>query len=339
MTQDDNIPSTPKPSAEISFELEAKRLITEIETFLADNELEPELYNEVASILNLLSDINITENIHLLYTAKHAVILIKANFFKQSVISVSEKANNENDVKKLKIKCLKRLSQKIKYDLFLHKVPWISVFLGFGSNSAHLISGLTWFLIVFFVIPVTFLAIHYDFYNKGYQQGYKAAKNELLNQPTPQPQLELSDLNRTDVNINELSQETKIQDLIETQTYPDADQGIYKDIQEIRGIRFFLIPMVFGALGSAISVIVKIQNIDRQSRTDSITYFLTGFFKPLVGMGFSFFILASIESGIIPIEKPVEQKEFFYIAVAFAAGFSERLVQDVLSNTEKRIIK
>lgn len=93
-----------------------------------------------------------------------------------------------------------------------------------------------------------------------------------------------------------------------------------------------------GALGSFVSVIVRANEfIDRQ-QPGQLDLFLVGFFRPVVGMAFAFFLVALLESGIfasvlsINSVKP-DKKIYLYIAIAFVAGFSERLVKDLVGQT------
>ncbi|NEP17919.1 MAG: hypothetical protein F6J97_13610 [Leptolyngbya sp. SIO4C1] len=96
----------------------------------------------------------------------------------------------------------------------------------------------------------------------------------------------------------------------------------------------------FGALGSAVSVIVRSQQFIEQAGQKDL--FLVGFLRPLVGMAFAVFIFALIESGIfanlIRLNQPEDiDTTQLYVAIAFIAGFSERLVMNVVTRTEDTI--
>ena len=87
-----------------------------------------------------------------------------------------------------------------------------------------------------------------------------------------------------------------------------------------------------GALGSFVSVIVRAnQFINKHQQLD---LFFVGFFRPIVGMAFACFLVAILESGIfssvlsISAVKP-DRKIYLYVAIAFVAGFSERLIKDL----------
>ncbi|MDA0673998.1 MAG: hypothetical protein O3C67_09895, partial [Cyanobacteria bacterium] len=108
----------------------------------------------------------------------------------------------------------------------------------------------------------------------------------------------------------------------------------------LRGIDSIDVPLILavvsaGALGSFVSVIVRANDfIEGQQRT-RLDLFLVGFFRPVVGMAFAVFLMAALESGMVSgilatdASKPA-QKIYFYIAISFVAGFSERLVKDLM---------
>lgn len=111
----------------------------------------------------------------------------------------------------------------------------------------------------------------------------------------------------------------------------------------LRGIDSIDVPLILavvsaGALGSFVSVIVRANDfIEGQQRT-RLDLFLVGFFRPVVGMAFAVFLMAALESGMVSgilatdASKPA-QKIYFYIAISFVAGFSERLVKDLMGKT------
>ena len=111
----------------------------------------------------------------------------------------------------------------------------------------------------------------------------------------------------------------------------------------LRGIDSIDVPLILavvsaGALGSFVSVIVRANDfIEHQQRT-RLDLFLMGFFRPVVGMAFAVFLMAALESGVVSglvstdSGKPA-QKIYFYIAISFVAGFSERLVKDLMGKT------
>jgi hypothetical protein len=93
-----------------------------------------------------------------------------------------------------------------------------------------------------------------------------------------------------------------------------------------------------GALGSIVSIMVRINDFSRTKNTDGAVLFLTGFFKPVVGTSFALFIFAVISSGLIPVAINPEKSRFFFAALAFVAGFSERFARDVVLKTEGSVV-
>ena len=101
-----------------------------------------------------------------------------------------------------------------------------------------------------------------------------------------------------------------------------------------------MITALSGGWGAVISIGSRLHNL--QSRfydvTDHRILFLTGFFKPVIGVFFAIFVSALILSGFIPIMIPKENFKFFFAALAFISGFSERFAKDIISKAEKSIL-
>jgi len=101
---------------------------------------------------------------------------------------------------------------------------------------------------------------------------------------------------------------------------------------------FHIVPVVclVGALGSFVSIMSRINEFAKLSRTDASVLFLTGFFKPWVGASFAFFLYIVLRSsGMSVITEGDAQGFCFVLTAAFLAGFSERFAQDVASRAEK----
>ncbi|MEL6469959.1 MAG: hypothetical protein AAFQ74_09540 [Cyanobacteria bacterium J06623_4] len=115
-----------------------------------------------------------------------------------------------------------------------------------------------------------------------------------------------------------------------------TDRRIFKT-----SMTLILLAVSIGALGSTVSVVVRANTFIRQAQESESDLFLTGFFRPLVGMSFAIFCVALVEagifSGIFDIADREEDRTYFYVAIAFVAGFSERLVRDVVIKTEDSI--
>ncbi|MEL6163071.1 MAG: hypothetical protein AAFR37_04680 [Cyanobacteria bacterium J06628_3] len=88
-------------------------------------------------------------------------------------------------------------------------------------------------------------------------------------------------------------------------------------------------------------MIVRSHKFVEQNKEGQSDFFFTGFFRPLVGMFFAIFAVALIESeifsGIFRIAESENHNVYLYMAIAFIAGFSERLVEDLVIRTEKTL--
>ena len=106
-------------------------------------------------------------------------------------------------------------------------------------------------------------------------------------------------------------------------------------------ISSFILVLSMGALGSAVSVIVRAKQFIEQSDGHADLFFV-GFFRPIVGMTFAIFAIAIIQSGVSlniisfgsPTRSDSQPNTQLYIVIAFIAGFSERLIKDVVGKTE-----
>jgi hypothetical protein len=92
-----------------------------------------------------------------------------------------------------------------------------------------------------------------------------------------------------------------------------------------------------GAVGSIVSIMVRINQFSDVKVKDQSVLFFTGLFKPIIGMAFAIFIFAILNSGILPVTIQAGKETFFFIALSFIAGFSERFAQDVAIKTEQTI--
>jgi hypothetical protein len=97
-----------------------------------------------------------------------------------------------------------------------------------------------------------------------------------------------------------------------------------------------------GSLGAVLSVLTRITraqtanslNIDFQ--VGRVLIFLAGMFRPVVGALLATGLYVLINGGLIPLKIPAQSRgEFFFAAIAFLAGFSERLAQDALVRTSR----
>lgn len=114
---------------------------------------------------------------------------------------------------------------------------------------------------------------------------------------------------------------------------------IFSKYETVFGIKINMLGLVAfsGALGSIVSIMVRLHEFSRVNSVDQSVLFFTGFFKPIVGTAFALFIFAILSSGLIPVVIPAEKVLYFYAALSFVAGFSERFAQDVVTKTEAAI--
>jgi hypothetical protein len=109
---------------------------------------------------------------------------------------------------------------------------------------------------------------------------------------------------------------------------PDASANFWKYLWLIASV---------GAVGSVVSIMVRIRDYESLTNSDPTILFLIGFFKPIIGMAFALFVYASLKAGLIPLTVPDVQAPYFYAALAFISGFSERLAKDIVTRTEDNL--
>jgi hypothetical protein len=98
----------------------------------------------------------------------------------------------------------------------------------------------------------------------------------------------------------------------------------------------FLVCLV-GALGSVVSIMIRIQEFAPFKYVPPLILFLTGFFKPVVGASFALFVFAVLKAGLIPVTIETSKELYFFVAVSFISGFSERFAKDIATKTEQKI--
>lgn len=109
--------------------------------------------------------------------------------------------------------------------------------------------------------------------------------------------------------------------------------------ETVFGIKLETLGLVsfFGALGSVVSIMVRLHDLGKIRTPDSSILFFTGLFKPIVGTAFALFLFSIISSGLLPVVIQPEKTQYFFAAMSFVAGFSERLAQDVLAKAESTV--
>lgn len=103
-----------------------------------------------------------------------------------------------------------------------------------------------------------------------------------------------------------------------------------------------------GALGSIISILIRLDEYKDTDYKGSSAPILVGFAKPLIGTAFGLFLFTIISSNILPIIKVpdtgINQQQnsdiryYFFFSIAFVVGFSERLAKDIIERTEDSIL-
>ncbi|NCS48948.1 MAG: hypothetical protein GPJ29_13425 [Microcystis aeruginosa BK11-02] len=111
--------------------------------------------------------------------------------------------------------------------------------------------------------------------------------------------------------------------------------------------KLLILILMTGTLGGAVSLLIRLQDFDdpkNQKYDDDLLPLIIGLTKPILGGSFAFFILLILNSNIFPIEirpstKGTGDDTYLYglLAMAFVAGFSERLVPDLISQVEKKV--
>jgi hypothetical protein len=93
-----------------------------------------------------------------------------------------------------------------------------------------------------------------------------------------------------------------------------------------------------GGLGSMISMFSRLESYASLAGTDVRVLWLLGAVKPLMGVAFALFVFAVLQSNVLPFAfDGTAQANFTFLAVAFLAGFSERLSRVVAARLEDRI--
>lgn len=154
---------------------------------------------------------------------------------------------------------------------------------------------------------------------------------------TPRPSLSPSEIPQEQIQTQQRQQAQK--------AAQQAKEQVGLVTSEDRQLMIWVV--ITGGLGSAISVIVRANDFITQAKDKQIDLFFTGFFRPVVGMTFAVFVVAVIESGILSgffsiTDNQIQggRKSIYpYLVLSFAAGFSERLVKDLIGQAESKFNK
>ncbi len=125
----------------------------------------------------------------------------------------------------------------------------------------------------------------------------------------------------------------------------DTEGKSNQNIEE-KDENFKLLILMTGTLGGAVSLLTRLQDFDNpknQKYDDDLVPLMIAATKPILGGSFAFFILLILNSSISPLEirGKTEEKNDNYLygllTMAFVAGFSERLIPDLINQVEKRV--
>lgn len=95
-----------------------------------------------------------------------------------------------------------------------------------------------------------------------------------------------------------------------------------------QGLTLALVSLI-GALGGAVSLLTRLNRLPPAEGAEIPLLFWTGFCKPLIGSVSALFVYSAVAAGLIPMEPSLlEAGPLAAVAIAFIAGFSERIVKD-----------
>ncbi|MEO0968380.1 MAG: hypothetical protein AAFX80_08575 [Cyanobacteria bacterium J06639_18] len=383
-----------------------QRLLAQIKTNLQQQQLSVEVQRELARLLSLISilDYRNPQHIDILDLAISTLLENKED---NSDELKNSNLNNLNLFHKASNKSSRNLVfiQEARRQLALQSQeypnPVSAIIKGRGGAYNRLLSGLSWFFLIFVVSPLLGVGLTFFAFNVlgAIKQVDQSHNIEILEERLQQTENQLKTTreirNSLQVRLEKVNRELKKvnsmasspQENVNRSDNPSSNNlkdiktqfnnlqanvdnellainkqeqdneliknsegdNTAKDIEESNLTKFtnwfFKSPVFFislavsmGALGSAVSVIVRANKFIEQSQEKHTDLFLTGFFRPIVGMSFAIFTVALIESGIFSgvfrTSKTENSAVYLYMAIAFVAGFSERLVEDVVLRTE-----
>ena len=99
-----------------------------------------------------------------------------------------------------------------------------------------------------------------------------------------------------------------------------------------------------GALGGITSTLTRIREYqNNDDYTDTVLPIYIGLIRPFVGGAFGVLLFVLLSSKLLPLQVGDDSddtlnKWYGFIAIAFVAGFSERLVKDMISQTEGQFL-
>jgi hypothetical protein len=98
---------------------------------------------------------------------------------------------------------------------------------------------------------------------------------------------------------------------------------------------------IAGGIGAIVSVMTRLTSgkLTVDNRAGPTLIRLAGGFRPVIGAIFGLALYVFIEASLLPVEVTVTGLEltYFFLGVAFIAGFSERLAQDAITRASSAI--
>jgi hypothetical protein len=105
--------------------------------------------------------------------------------------------------------------------------------------------------------------------------------------------------------------------------------------QELLGTPVFF-AILFGVLGSVVSIILQLSDLARTPRTSRQFLLLTGMLLPIVGGIFALIAYAIFRAGLLSVFSvetvKAEHQMYFVMVIGFLAGFSERFTRGLLGS-------
>jgi hypothetical protein len=103
--------------------------------------------------------------------------------------------------------------------------------------------------------------------------------------------------------------------------------------------RTLLLMGLCGAMGSAVSILMRLADFEKLRGASRSAMMMLGFFKPIIGTYSALFCFALMKSGLLPLHAAnPDSAQYLHMAVCFLVGFSERLAQDLFSRAEQGLV-
>jgi hypothetical protein len=94
-----------------------------------------------------------------------------------------------------------------------------------------------------------------------------------------------------------------------------------------------------GVVGSVVSIMVRIEQFAGRTDVPRSVLLLNGLFKPIIGLAFALFVYGLLNAGLVVVNIPETSsaRSFFFLVLAFLAGFNERLAPDLAQRAESAL--